>query len=310
MDRFEAMSVVLAVAEAGSLSEAARRQRTPLATVSRKLSDLEAHLRTKLFNRSSRALVLTDTGRSFVAASKRILADLAEAERTAAGEYSIPRGELVLSAPVALGRILLLPIVGGFLKSFPEVDVQLGFADRAVNLVEEHVDLALRIGNLADSSLIAVRVGEIQRVTCASPDYLKARGTPRTPQDLQGHACISYAPLISPKTWTFREEGEEVTVPVQSRLMVSNLDSACEAARDGMGITTAFSYSIASCVKAGTLVRLLDGYQPSPIPVSLVYSSNRFMPSKLRSFLDFATPLLKEELASMAVGAPRKKTKA
>jgi DNA-binding transcriptional LysR family regulator len=306
MDRFDAMSVVLAVAEAGSLSEAARRQKTPLATISRKVSELEAHLETKLFNRSSRALVLTDAGRSFVAASKRILADVAEAERAASGEYATPRGELILSAPVALGRILLLPVLGEFLKSFPEVDVQLGLQDRPVNLLEEHVDVALRIGVLADSSLIAIRVGEVHRVVCASPDYLKARGTPRSPEELQGHDCISYAPLISPKSWTFTRDQREHAVPVQSRLVVGNLDSACDAARAGMGITMAFSYNVAAFVKAGTLTRLLDTYQPAPRPVSLVYSSNRFMPIKLRAFLDFAIPQLKEGLADMAQAKPSK----
>jgi DNA-binding transcriptional LysR family regulator len=302
MDRFEAMSVVLAVAEAGSLSEAARRQRAPLATVSRKVSDLEAFLETKLFNRSSRALVLTDAGRSYVAASKRILADVAEAERAASGEYATPRGDLIVSAPVGLGRILLLPMVGEFLKAFPEVDVQLGLQDRAVNLVEEHVDLALRIGVLADSSLIAVRVGEIRRVVCASPAYLKARGAPKSPADLASHDCISYAPLVSPMSWTFTRDGAEYTVPVQSRLVVSNLDSACDAARAGIGITMAFCYIVAESVKAGTLTTLLNGYQPPPVPVSFVYASNRFMPIKLRAFLDFALPRLKDALAEMPQG--------
>ncbi|HKB95579.1 MAG TPA: LysR substrate-binding domain-containing protein [Rhizomicrobium sp.] len=306
MDRFEAMSVVLAVAEAGSLSEAARREKTPLATISRKVSELEAHLETKLFNRSSRALVLTDAGRSFVAATKRILADVAEAERAASGEYATPRGELTLSAPIALGRILLLPIVGEFLKSFPEVDVQLGLTDRAVNLLEEHVDLAFRIGELADSSLIAIRVGEIHRVVCASPEYLEARGTPRTPDELQGHDCISFVPMLSPKSWTFTRDQKVYDVPVQSRLVVGSMDAACEAARAGIGIAMAFSYSIAASVKAGTLVRLLDAYQPPPRPVSLVYSSNRFMPIKLRAFLDFAVPRLKEGLADMERRAPSK----
>jgi len=306
MDRFDAMSVVLAVAEAGSLSEAARRQKSPLATISRKVSELEAHLETKLFNRSSRALVLTDAGRSFVAASKRILADVAEAERAASGEYATPRGELILSAPVGLGRIVLLPILEEFLRAFPEIDVQMGLQDRAVNLLEEHVDVALRIGVLADSSLIAIRVGEIHRVTCASPDYLKARGTPRAPEDLQGHDCISFAPMVSPKSWTFARDQTEYAVPVQSRLVVGNLDSACDAACAGMGIAMAFSYNIAAFVKAGALIRLLDTYQPASYPVSLVYSSSRFMPAKLRAFLDFTVPRLREGLADMAQKGPSK----
>jgi DNA-binding transcriptional LysR family regulator len=299
MDRFEAMSIVLAVAEAGSLSAAARRRKTPLATVSRKLSELEARLETKLFNRSSRALVLTDAGRAFVAASKRILADLAEAERAATGEYATPRGDLVLSAPVALGKIMLLPIIGDFLKAFPEVDVQLGLQDRLVNLVEEHVDAALRIGVLADSSLIAVRLGEIRRVVCASPAYLKARGTPKSPEGLKGHDCISFAPLVSPTSWSFTRDGSEISVPVKSRLVVSSLDSACDAARADMGIAMAFSYNVAAAIKEGTLTTLLDSFQPPPVPVSLVYSTGRFMPIKLRAFLDFASPRLKEGLATV-----------
>jgi DNA-binding transcriptional LysR family regulator len=300
MDRLEAMSVVLAVAEGGSLSEAARRLKAPLATVSRKVSDLEAHLQTKLFNRSSRALVLTDAGQSYVAATKRILADVAEAERAASGEYSTPRGELILSAPVTLGRILLLPILGEFLKAFPLVDVQLGLQDRAVNLLEEHVDVALRIGVLADSSLIAVRVGEIQRVTCASPAYLKARGVPMSPEELRNHDCVSYSPLVPARLWTFKRDGLDISVPVHSRAMVGNLESACDAARAGIGITMAFSYSVAASVKDGTMITLLDGYQPPPLPVSLVYSSGRFMPIKLRAFLDFAVPQLKAGLTAMA----------
>ena len=168
MDRLEAMSVVVAVAEAGSLSAAARQQKTPLATVSRKVTELEAHLRTKLFNRSSRALVPTDAGRSYIAAAKRILADIAEAERAASGEYTTPRGELSVSTLVALGRLYLQPVLVEFLAAFPEVDVQLSLQDRTVSLLEEHIDVALRIGHLADSSLIAVRVGDIFRVVCAS----------------------------------------------------------------------------------------------------------------------------------------------
>lgn len=306
MDRFQAMSIVLAVAESGSLSGAARQQKTPLATVSRKVSEIEAHLQTKLFNRSSRALVPTDAGRAFIAASKRILADVAEAERAASGEYTTPRGDLSVSAPIALGRLYLQPVLAEFLAAFPEVDVQLGLQDRAVNLLEEHVDVALRIGALADSSLIAVRIGEICRVVCASPGYLKARGIPRSPDDLSKHDCISYVPMLSPTAWTFKRDQTDYVVPIRTRLVVSNLESACDAARAGIGITMAFSYHVAESIKSGELTPLLQDFQPSPIPISFVYSPNRFMPVKLRAFLDFVLPRLKARLGDLPKGvAPR-----
>lgn len=311
MDRFQAMSIVLAVAESGSLSGAARQQRTPLATVSRKVSEIEAHLQTKLFNRTSRALVPTDAGRSFIAASKRILADVAEAERAASGEYTAPRGELSVSAPVALGRMYLQPVVAEFLATFAEVDVHLGLQDRAVNLLEEHVDVALRIGALVDSSLIAVRIGQSCRVVCASPAYLKSRGTPKTPDDLSKHACISYAPMQSPTTWQFKRNETEYVVPVRSRLIVGNLESACDAARAGVGVAVAFSYHVADSITSGELVPLLQDFQPPPMPISFVYSPNRFMPVKLRAFLDFTLPRLRAQLGDLPKGvAPRGRAKA
>lgn len=307
MDRLEAMSIVLAVAETGSLSAAARRQKAPLATVSRKVSVLEAHLRTKLFNRSSRALIPTDAGRSYIAAAKRILADVAEAERAAAGEYTTPRGELSVSAPVALGRYYLQPVLAEFLAAFPEVDVQLSLQDRPVNLLEEHIDLALRVGNLVDSSLIAVRVGEAVPVLCASPAYLKFRGMPKVPDDLAAHDCISYAPIQSATLRRFKKDQTEYAVPLRSRLIVSNIESACDAARAGIGIAEAFSYHVAESIKSGQLVPLLQDFQPPPIPVSFVYSPNRFMPVKLRAFLDFAIPRLKARLGDLPKGVGRRR---
>ena len=297
MDRLDAMSIVLVVAEAGSLSAAARRQKTPLATISRKVSDLEAHLRTKLFSRSSRTLVPTDAGRAFIAAAKRILADVAEAERVASGEYVAPRGDLSMSAPVGLGRTHLQPVLTEFLAMFREVDVQLSLQDRAVNLLEEHIDVALRIGVLEDSSMIAVRVGESRRVACASPAYLELRGTPVSPADLSTHDCISYPPIQLPTAWRFKRDQIEHVVPVRSRLVVSNLELACDAARSGIGITIALSHHVAESIKSGELVPLLRSFQPPPLPVSLVYSPNRFMPAKLRAFLDFALPRLKARLS-------------
>ncbi len=299
MDRLEGMSIVLAVAEAGSLSAAARRQKMPLATVSRKVSELEAHLRTKLFNRSSRVLVPTDAGRSYIAAAKRILADVAEAERAASGEYSTPRGELTVSAPFAFGRLHLVPVLAEFVAMFPEVDIHLELLDRPVNLLEEHVDVALRIGTLADCSLIAIRIGEIRRVLCASAAYLKSRGTPRSPDHLSNHDCISFVPFQSPTTWTFKRDQTEYVVAVRSRLVLNNLESTCEAARAGMGIASVFSYQLAGSVKSGELALLLQDFEPPPLPISFVYPPNRFMPVKLRAFLDFALPRLRARIGDL-----------
>lgn len=296
MDRLDAMSTFLAVVEAGSLSAAARLLHTPLATVSRKVSELESHLQTKLFTRSSRKLVLTDAGSSYVAACKRILADVTEAERAASGEYTAPTGELIVTAPVGLGRIYLIPILADFLSGYPEIDVRLFFNDRVLSLFQEQIDVGLRIGALPDSSLVAIRVGEIRRVVCASPTYLAARGTPRMPRDLAGHDCITYAGFISPDVWTFGRGKTCIAVPVRARLDVSTAEAACDAACSGIGIAWVFSHHIETALERGALTTLLDEFLPPPLPVHLVYAANRFLPIKVRAFLDFATPRLKTHL--------------
>ncbi|MBV8576891.1 MAG: LysR family transcriptional regulator [Acetobacteraceae bacterium] len=299
MDRLESMSTFLAVVETGSLSAAARQLKTPLATVSRKVSDLESHLQTKLFNRSSRKLVLTDAGSSYFAACKRILADVTEAERAASGEYSAPTGELILTAPVGLGRAYLIPILADFLKAYPDIKASLLLADRVQSLFQEHIDLGLRIGPLPDSSLIAVRVGTTRRVVCASPAYLATHGTPRTPDDLVGHDCITYAGFMSPDVWTFIKHETTVAVPVHARLVVGSVEAACDAACAGIGITSAFAYHFQTALQRGALTALLDEFQPPALPVNLVYAANRFLPLKVRAFLDFAAPRLKRAFVEL-----------
>jgi DNA-binding transcriptional LysR family regulator len=297
MDRLEAMSTFLAVVEAGSLSAAARRLNTPLATVSRKISELESHLQTKLFNRSSRKLMLTDVGSSYVAACKRILADVTETERVASGEYTAPTGELIVTAPVGLGRISLIPILADFLKAYPDIEVNLILNDRVLSLFQEQIDVGLRVGALPDSSMMAIRVGAIRRLVCASPAYLAARGTPRTPEDLAGHDCISYAGFMSPDVWTFVRDNATVAVPVRARLIVGSAEAAVDAACVGIGITSAFSYHFKPALERGALTTLLDEFQPATLPVNLVYAANRFLPIKVRAFLDFAAARLKREFA-------------
>jgi len=297
MDRLEAMSIVLAVAEAGSLSAAARRLNTPPATASRKITELEEQLRAKLFDRSARKLTLTDSGLSYVAALKRILADLSEADRAASGEFASPTGELIVTAPTELGRLHIIPILAEFLRAYPDIDIRLLLVERIVSLPEAHVDLALRVGVLPDSRLIALRVGTIRRVVCASPAYLEARGTPKTPEDLAGHDCIVYEGFLGPDVWKFERDGTDLAVTVQPRLVVSNVHVGCDAARAGIGLTLAFSYQVKASIEEGTLTTVLDEFQPETLPVNFIYTAGRFMPIKLRAFLDFAAPRLKARLA-------------
>jgi len=297
MDRLEAMSIVLAVAEAGSLSAAARRLNTPVATASRKITELEEHLHAKLFERSARKLRLTDAGLSYVAALKRILADLSEADRAAAGEYTRPTGELVVTAPVGLGRLHLMPILAEFLRAYPEIDVRLLLSDRVLSLTEDQFDVALRIGELPDSRLIALRVDTIRTVVCASPAYLEARGTPRTPNDLAAHDCIIYEGFIGPYDWKFVREGIDVAVTVRPRLVVSNPEAAFDAVLAGIGLGRGASYYVGAAIEAGTVTTVLDEFHLPTRPVSFVYPAGRFLPVKLRAFLDFLAPRLRARLA-------------
>jgi DNA-binding transcriptional LysR family regulator len=299
MDRFDAMSVLLAVAEAGSLSAGARRLGMPLATVSRKVSELETQLHARLFNRGSRRLELTDAGRSYVEACRRILEDVDEAERAVSGEYRAPRGELVITAPIVFGRLHVLPVISAFLSAYPEIDIRVTLADRVVNLLDEHVDVALRIGDMPDSSLVASRLGSIRRVVCGSPQYLGERGTPVTPRDLKAHDCITFEGLMSPRSWTFRVGDAEVPVAIHSRLVVNTAEAAVDMAVAGIGLTRVLSYQTADALQAGSLTVVLKEFEPDPIPVSLVHLGNRLSPLKLRAFLDFAVPRLKEAVAKL-----------
>lgn len=300
MDRFRSMSVFVNAVEAGSLSAAARRLGMPLATVSRNVSDLEAHLGTRLFNRSSRVLTLTDAGRSYVLACKRILEELSEAERAASGEYRAPKGELVLTAPIVFGRLHVLPVVTEFLKAYPEIDIRIMLSDRVVNLLEDHVNLAVRIGGLPDSSSMAIRLGAVRRVVCGSPSYFARRGVPREPYHLGEHDCVSFETLVAPDAWTFTVAGGEARVSIRSRLVVNTAEAAIDAAIAGLGISRVLSYQIADAQAAGLLAVVLEEFEPEPWPVSLVYPGGRLLPLKVRAFLDFAAVRLRARLQQRA----------
>jgi DNA-binding transcriptional LysR family regulator len=295
------MSILVAASEAGSLSAAARRLRIPLTNVSRKVSELEAYLKTGLLNRSSRRLTLTDAGRAYVADCKRILELVGEAERAATGEYGAPKGDLVITAPIVFGRLHVLPVVTEFLKAYPDIDVRLVFADRVANLFEEQIDLAVRIGDLPDSSMIATRIGSIRYVVCGSPGYFAARGTPGAPDELEKHDCITFEGLVSPNVWTFASGKNTRSVPVHSRLIVNTAEAAISAAVAGVGVTRVLSYQIAQEVRAKQLVLALEDFEPAPWSVSLVYAGQRLLPLKVRVFLDYAAVRLKATLSGSTI---------
>lgn len=300
MDRLEAMSVLLAVVEAGSLSAGSRRLQMPLATVSRRIAELEARLETRLLNRSNRRVTLTDAGRSYVEACKRILEQVEEAERAATGEYSTPKGHIVITAPIVFGRLHVLPVVLEFLQAFPEIEVRLALADHVVDLLQDNIDLAVRIGDLPDSSLIATRLGSTRRVLCASPAYLTARGRPRDPDDLSRHDCITFENLASPTVWHLRSGRREKAVTVRSRLSVTTAEAAIDAAIAGIGITRVLSYQIEEATRARQLEIVLQAFEPEPWPIHLLHVGQRLVPLKLRAFLDWATPRLRARLAGAA----------
>jgi DNA-binding transcriptional LysR family regulator len=242
----------------------------------------------------------TDAGRSYVEACKRILEHVEEAERSASGEYSAPRGDLTITAPIVFGRVHVLPIVVEFLAAYREIGVLIMLADRVASLLEEDVDLAVRIGELPDSSLVATRVGSVRRVICGSPAYFAERGIPTSPSELGNHDCITFEGLTSPRAWTFTKGRSEVSVAIHSRLIVNTAEAAIDAAIAGVGVTRVLSYQIANAIRAGTLAVALQEFEPAPWPVSLVYAGRGLLPLKLRAFLDFAAPRLKVRLSQNA----------
>jgi DNA-binding transcriptional LysR family regulator len=299
MDRLDAMKTLIAAVDGGSLSAASRALNMPLATVSRKVSDLEAHLQTQLLFRTSRKLMLTEAGQAYIAASRRILDEIDEAERAASGEYRAPRGHLTVTAPIMFGRLHVAPVVLDFLKAYPEITVRLILSDEVVGLVEGHIDAAIRIGRLSDSNMVATRLGKIRWITCASPEYLAAKGRPEAPDELENHDSIMFDGVYSSNLWTFGSGEEAVVQPIKPRLAVNTADAAIAAAISGAGITRVLSYQVALPVTDGALELILRRFEPDPMPVHLVHAGHTLLPLKLRAFRDFLGPRLKNRLLAI-----------
>jgi DNA-binding transcriptional LysR family regulator len=298
MDRFESMSAFVAVASTGSFSAAARRLGAPLASVSRRVSELEEQLGVQLLMRSTRKITLTAAGQQFFAASKTILDRLNEAERAASGEYQTPRGKLVMVAPIVFGRQHVVPIVAEFLRAFQDVEIELRMTSRFLNLADAGVDLAVQLGQSAlEGGRTGSLVGGVARIVAASPSYLADRGRPAHPHDLARHDCVRYAVGDDEwGGWRFRIDGAVQTVVVPGRLTVMSAEAAVEAALAGAGLVRAGAHALAQPIIDGQLERVLIGFEPEPFPVAIVVPSERPYPLKLETLLDFLTPRLEARL--------------
>lgn len=297
MDRLQAMTTFLAVVDNRGFAKAARQLNLSPPLVTRAVAELEARLGLRLLTRTTRVVRVTDAGASYADDCRRILADVDAAEAAAAGTHAAPRGTLSLTAPVLFGHLYVTPVLVRFLQRFPEVDAQCLFVDRVVNLVEEGIDLAVRIGKLPDSSLHATRVGQVRRVFVAAPQYLLAHGTPRHPDELKAHAIVSAGGMAPEPEWRFVSRGQSMTRRMPTRMRTTSNDSAIAAAVNGLGITQLLSYQVAAYLKAGQLKAVLEDFEVAPLPVNVVHHAGRSAAQRVRSFIDFAVESLRADPA-------------
>jgi DNA-binding transcriptional LysR family regulator len=305
VDRFDAMTVFARVVEAGSLSAAARSIPMSLTSVSRHLAALEQRLGTQLLRRTTRHLSLTDEGRLVYDRTKTILSELQEMEMTVSANRSEPSGRLRVSAPVLIGRLLIAPRLPAFLAQHPLVDIDLLLIDRAVNLVEEDIAVAVRVGRLPDSNLVARKLAEVRMVVCAAPNYLAWRGTPAVPADLRQHDCLVFSETLGPIEWDFQSPKGRTTVKVQGRLCANNLDSLVSAAVGGAGIARVPSWQVSADMSAGRLKALLTNYQRPAAPVHALFQHSKVSSVKIRAFVDYLVAQWAGETASRGFGDRR-----
>jgi DNA-binding transcriptional LysR family regulator len=285
-DRVLSMQTFVRAVDGGSLSAAARALGKSLAAVSRTLSQLEERLGVRLLHRSTRKLTLTEAGAAFYESARRILAEIDEAETALAGGAAAPQGTLTVTAPLLFGRLHVAPIVAEWLGRYPDVAAQLVLTDRNVNLVEEGVDVAVRIGRLDDSSLVARKLGDVPRIVCAAPSYLRRHGTPKTPDDLRQHECLRFTGLTPGREWAFVRDGRDIRVAIAGRFACNVVEPAIDIARGGGGVLMVLGYQVAEDIAAGRLVRVLEAFETPPLPVNAMFLSPRLMAARVRLFLD------------------------
>lgn len=293
MDRFHSIQVFLKVADRGGFAAAARDLAMSPPAVTRAVAMLEDHLGTRLFVRTTRSVRLTESGDRFLRDGRRILLELEEAEEAAVGSHAAPRGELRITAPVLFGRMFITPILGDFLDSYPLVNARTLYVDRVVNLMDEGQDVAIRIGDLPDSSLIAVRAGTVRRVMFAAPEYLKKHGLPQRPEDLSRHRLIQSLAMGASPEWPFQENGAPISVRAEPRIRMNTNDAVIELAVRGWGLSRLLSYQIAPWLADGRLRTVLSAFETPPIPVHVIHQEGRMVSAKVRSFVDYMVKRLR-----------------
>jgi DNA-binding transcriptional LysR family regulator len=286
MDRIDAMQAFVAVADLRGFAPAARKLKLSPSAVTRLVAALEQRLGARLLQRTTRSLALTDAGTRYLERARRILADVEEAERAAEGERTRPSGRLVVSAPVGFGRLYVSPVMSAYLRGHREVTGELRLEDRLVNLVEDGIDLAVRIGHLADSSLVARQVGEMRRIVVASPAYLRRRGEPKSPETIAAHDTIQFGASALTAQWRFVADGHDVRIDVTPRLVTNSADAAIHDASEGGGLTRVLAYQAADAVKRGRLKIVLGAFEQPALPIHIVYPTSRLLSAKVRTFID------------------------
>ena len=294
MDRLHLMTVFVAVAEEESFAGGARRLGMSPPAVTRAIAALEDRLGVKLLTRTTRYVRVTDAGNRYLDDARRIIGELDEADEAAAGINAEPRGHLAVTAPVLFGRMFVIPGIVDYLQRYPDMEVSAVFLDRVVNLLEEGFDVGVRIGELPDSSMRAIRVGHVRRVLCASPTYLAKKGIPQSPSELTSHKIVAASAVSPVVDWKF---GQDITVRVKQRLTVTSNDAAIEAILNGMGISRLLSYQTASHIGAGQLQAILTGFEPPPLPIHVIHREGRYASAKVRTFVDLIVARLRSAQA-------------
>ncbi|NQU62561.1 MAG: LysR family transcriptional regulator [Rhodospirillales bacterium] len=297
MDRFRSIQVFIKVAERGGFAKAARELAMSPPAVTRAVAMLEDRLGTRLFVRTTRSVRLTESGDRFLADGRRILLELQEAEEAAVGSHAEPRGELRITGPVLFGRMFVTPILGDFLDRYPMVKAQTLFVDRVVNLMDEGLDVAIRIGDLPSSSLIATRAGSVRRVMVASPEYISKHGLPQRPEDLPNHRLIQSLAMGTSQDWPFQENGKSLSVRLEPRCRMNTNDAAMELTSRGWGLSCLLSYQIAPHLADGRLQTVLSDFELPPLPVHVIHQEGGMVSAKVRAFVDFMVERLRADEA-------------